>query len=88
MATVRMNFKQWYERLDRPVLVDLVGRILKMDRDEVVRAIRAGRLRVCTFKADNGKVYRMVPWVDIERYGKNPLTLNRSSQALQRMMAA
>ena len=74
--------------MTRPVPVDLVGRILKVDRDEVIRAVRSGKLRVCTFRADNGKVYRMVPWVDIERFGKNPLTQKQTCQALQRMMAA
>ena len=51
-------------------------------------AIRQGKLRVFTFRADNGKVYRMVPRVDIRLYHSNPLQHRHLAAAFRQMMAA
>ena len=88
MAAEKTSFKQWYRQVDEPVPLHFVPDLLKVSRAQVARAVKAGKLRVLTFRADNGKVYRMVPRLDLKLYGKNPLTQQHVSQAMRRLLAA
>ena len=88
MAIQRMSFKRWHAQTGQPVPLDLVPQLLQVSPAKVRRAVAAGELRVLTFRADNGKVYRMVPRADLHLYGKNPLTIKRLAIAMQKLIAA
>ena len=88
MAKRTISFKQWYNELAQPVPLNLVPYLLNMSPVQVRQAVQSGTLRVFTFKADNGQVYRMVRRMDMQRYGKNPLINTQLAGALQHMIAA
>jgi hypothetical protein len=88
MAAEKLNFKHWYHQADEPVPLHFVPELLNISRTQVARAVKDGKLRVLTFRADNGKVYRMVPRLDLKLYGKNPLTQQGLSHAMRRLLAA
>lgn len=88
MAEQRMSFKRWYADLGEPVPLDLVPEVLGISRQEVIQAVKAGRLRVFTFRADNGKVYCMIRRLDLQIYGNKPLTQRGIATAFRRLMAA
>ena len=71
--TRRLTFKQWFDELDDPVPLQHVGRLLEMDQPELLREVRAGRLPVHRFKADDGRVWRVVKLSDLMLYRINPL---------------
>lgn len=87
MAT-RMSFKQWYEQLGQPVPLNMVPDALNISPQQVKAAVRQGKLRVFTFRTDNGKVYRMVPRVDLRLYNANPLMHRHLAAAFRQLMAA
>ncbi len=88
MAKQRMRFRDWYQKLGEPVPLGLVPQLLDIPRDEVKRAVKDGQLRVFTFRAETGRVYRMVPRIDLKYYGRNPLTQLQLAAAFRRLLAA
>ena len=73
MPATRTSFKQWYARCDRPVPLKLVGSFLSLEADQVRRAIRRSDLHVLTFRAEDGRVLRFVPFAEVATFGRNPL---------------
>lgn len=53
---------------------------------EAVPLALVPELPVQTFRAENGRVFRMVRLHDIQVYGKNPLTLERVARAVAGML--
>ncbi|MAE65445.1 MAG: hypothetical protein CMJ18_14335 [Phycisphaeraceae bacterium] len=68
MATRKLTLKQWCAALGAVVPLDLVPMLLGVSAGEIGRSVRRGALRVFTFRADNGRVFRMVRRVDLDRY--------------------
>ena len=88
MSGLRTSFRFWWEWLGEPVPLERVPQLLLVGREQVIGAVHEGWIRVSMFRADNGTVFRMVPRMDIRAYGKNPLTHQKLTAALRRMMDA
>lgn len=88
MPAAKTSFKRWYRQTGNPVPLRFVPHALNVSPAEVVQAVKTGRLRVFTFTAENGTTYRLVPWEDIQRYGRNPLTERTLHVAFRRLLAA
>lgn len=73
MKLQKMTFRQWHATLRDPVHAEFVPEMLGISRDEFLRAAREGRLPIRTFRAGDGRVFRMVEMPYIRLYGKNPL---------------
>ena len=86
MTTRSTTFKKWYAELGEAVPVGLVPELLNIPWQQVAGAIRRGELPVYTFRADNGRVFRMVRLLDLQLYRKNPLTVQGMARALAAMM--
>ncbi len=88
MLSAKISFKRWYRRTGEPAPLRFVPEVLHVPATEVAQAVRDGKLRVLTFTADDGRVLRFVPWSDLNRFGKNPLTERSMHIAFRRLMAA
>ena len=64
----------------------LVPKLLGIPAEKVTQAIRRRVLPVHTFRAENGRVFRMVRLRDFQVYGKNPLTLEGMARAVAAML--
>ncbi|MCE9589182.1 MAG: hypothetical protein K8S99_01515 [Planctomycetes bacterium] len=73
MQTRSMTFRQWYASLREPVHADFVPEILEISREEFLRAVRDGRLPIRTFRAGDGRVFRLIESPYIRLYNRNPL---------------
>jgi hypothetical protein len=86
MATQRMSYQQWREKLGQVVPLALVPELLRVDAAEVRAAIRRCDLAVHTFRADDGRVFRLVRLRDLQHVGRNRLlTMQGMVRALRTM---
>lgn len=68
-----MTFRQWHATLREPVHADFVPEMLGISVKEFLQASRDGVLPMRTFRAEDGRVFRMVEMPYIRLYGRNPL---------------
>lgn len=66
--------------------VALVPQLLNNLQKQLAGAIRHGELPVYAYRADNGRVFRMVRLRDIRLYRNNPLTMRDMARTLTAMM--
>ena len=86
MPSHRLTYRQWREPLGEVMPLAFVPQVTEMTRNDVARAVGRGEMPVHTFRGDNGRVYRMVRLVDVQRLQANPLTLKGMARAFDRMM--
>ncbi|MEM6553302.1 MAG: hypothetical protein AAF750_14390 [Planctomycetota bacterium] len=65
MASQRMTYGQWRASLGDAVELERVPKLLGMPPMLVASAVKAGRLRVSTFRAGDGRAFRMVRRSDV-----------------------
>jgi hypothetical protein len=66
MAATRVTLRQWFDRLDNPVPLDMVPALTGRTPAAVQAAVRAGRLRVHTFKSSATQI-RVVLFADLRK---------------------
>lgn len=84
-----MTMGQWIESLGDAVPLEDCPRVLKMSPITVRHAVQQGELRVSTFRAVDGRVFRMVRRSDLVLYKKHQhtrpaLSLEGMGRALNR----
>jgi|GEM_PF-2198532 len=72
----------WYKSLNDPVPLDMVGPLLKIERDEVIRQVQSGSLPVHQFRAKTGKVIRVVKFDDLQRLKRKHAEAKRMHKAM------
>jgi len=86
MTTRRTSYHNWRQPLGEVMPVAFVHRVADIPKHDVARAVAREQLPVFTFRGDDGRVYRMVRLVDVQRLTTNPLTLKGMARALDRLM--
>jgi hypothetical protein len=64
----KMSLYAWFKKLGDPVPVDMVPKLTQSEPIKVARAIRDGKMKVHTFKASTGKVFKVVTMRDVKLY--------------------
>jgi len=68
MAKVKMTFKQWHASLGGDaVQLGLLPGVLGVSEKAVAKLVVSGQLRMHTFKANDGRVFRLVKRADVQR---------------------
>ena len=88
VATQRMTFKQWQEKLGKSMSIQVVPDALNLQPHEVGRLIKQGHLPLHTFRADDGRVYRMVRSRDVRMLAMvlRPPAIRDMARALHTLM--
>lgn len=68
----RMTMGQWRDRLGDAVPLEEAPRKAGMASMQVVRAVNSGKVPLHTFRAADGRVFRMVRTRDLEAYKSQP----------------
>ncbi|MFN3165998.1 MAG: hypothetical protein ACE37H_02925 [Phycisphaeraceae bacterium] len=84
----RMTMGQWRERLGDAVSLDEAPRQMGMASMQVVRAVNSGKVPLHTFRAADGRVFRMVRTRDLEAYKSQPATTPKPAITMEGMKAA
>lgn len=64
----QMSMKQWKQALGQALPLEQVPTTLDMPSMQVLKAVNDGQLRLHTFRATDGRVFRMVRTRDLEAY--------------------
>ena len=64
----RMSMKQWKQSLGESLPLERVPDALEMPSMQVLKAVNDGRLKLHTFRAVDGRVFRMVRTRDLSAY--------------------
>ncbi|XAM00583.1 hypothetical protein OT109_04165 [Phycisphaeraceae bacterium D3-23] len=67
-AMATMTMRQWKEALGEHVALEQVPRELGLPSMQVIRAVNQGELRMHTFRASDGRVFRAVRVRDLLAY--------------------
>jgi hypothetical protein len=87
-----MTFGDWKKRLGPAVPLDRIPAITSRASHQIAAAVRAGELRVHTFRGANGKTYQWVRLEDVLRYlqagtsAKPKITLEGMARAFRQMV--
>jgi hypothetical protein len=84
----RMTMGQWRERLGDAVSLDEAPRQMGMASMQVVRAVNSGKVPLHTFRAADGRVFRMVRTRDLEAYKSQPAATTKPAITMEGMKAA
>ena len=90
----RMSLGQWRAALGPHLALEAVPTELGIPGMQVVRAVNQGRLRIHTFRAADGRVFRAVRQRDLEGYrtraqtAEPPITLDGMTRAFEEIAAA
>ena len=68
----RMTLGQWRQRLGDAVALEEAPKQLGMASMQVLRAVNTGKVPLHTFRAADGRVFRMVRTRDLEQYKALP----------------
>ena len=68
----RMTMKQWRQQLGDAVALEEAPQTLGMPSMQVLRAVNSGKVPLHTFRAVDGRVFRMVRTRDLEAYKAQP----------------
>lgn len=68
----QMTMGQWRQRLGEAVALEEAPKKLGMPSMQVVRAVNSGKVPLHTFRAADGRVFRMVRTRDLEHYKTKP----------------
>ena len=68
----QMTMSQWRQRLGDAVELEQAPRKLGMPSMQVLRAVNTGKVPLHTFRAADGRVFRMVRTRDLEQYRAQP----------------
>ncbi len=68
----QMSLGQWRKRLGDAVALDDAPKQLGIPSMQVLRAVNTGKVPLHTFRAADGRVFRMVRTRDLERYTAQP----------------
>jgi len=82
----KQSYRQWMQLIAPAVPLDLVPQISGRSRAEVMQDIQSQRMPVQTFRAQDGRVFRMVRLKDLvtQEYGK--ITLKGMARAMESLM--
>lgn len=64
----RMSLRQWKDALGQHVALERVAAELGVPSMQVIRAVNQGRLKMHTFRAADGRVFRAVRMRDLAAY--------------------
>lgn len=64
----KMTMGQWRQQLGDAVALEEAPKKTGMPSMQLLRALKTGRVKLHTFRASDGRVFRMVRTRDIERY--------------------
>lgn len=64
----KMSLYAWFKKLGDPVPVEMVPKLTQSEPGRVARAIQKGDLKVHTFRATTGKVFKVVTMRDVKIY--------------------
>ncbi len=65
MPAKQMTFREWYQSLGDAMPLPVAAEALGCSQLELIDRIRAGQLKLHTFKAQDGRVFRMVRTSDL-----------------------
>jgi len=82
-----MTLRQWKTSLGNSIALGEAPGWLGVSVMEVARAIRLGQLQVREFRAHDGRVFRRIRMVDLERYQQRypKMTIEGMKRAFQKM---
>ena len=87
----RMSLSQWRQRLGDAVPLEEAPKTLGMPSMQVLRAVNSGKVPLHTFRAADGRVFRMVKTRDLDRYkdqaGAKPVITMEGMKAAFKEMA-
>ena len=84
----RMSMKQWRQKLGDAVALEDAPRQAGMPSMQVLRAVNSGKVPLHTFRAADGRVFRMVRTRDLEHYKAQPSTAQQPAITMDGMKAA
>ena len=64
----RMTMGQWRSRLGDAVALEQAPRLTGMSSMQVLKAVKTGKVPLHTFRASDGRVFRMVKTRDLQAY--------------------
>lgn len=64
----KMSLYNWFKKLGDPVPVEMVPKLTQSEPGRVARAIQKGHLKVHTFRATTGKVFKVVTMRDVKLF--------------------
>ena len=70
----QMTMGQWRSRLGEAIALEQAPRQSGLTSMQVLRAVKTGKIPLHTFRAADGRVFRMVKTSDLQAYRSRPKT--------------
>ena len=64
----KMSLHAWYKKLGDPVPVEMLPKLTKTEPGRIARAIQKGDMKIHTFKATTGKVFKVVTMREVKAF--------------------
>ncbi|HAI10804.1 MAG TPA: hypothetical protein DCM28_03815 [Phycisphaerales bacterium] len=78
----KMSLHAWFKKLGDPVPVEMLPKLTKTEPGRVARAIHKGDLKVHTFRATTGKVFKVVTMRDVKLFQEKLVEEKKMQQAM------
>jgi hypothetical protein len=77
-----MSLYNWFKKLGDPVPVEMLTKLTQSEPMRIARAIQKGDLKVHTFRATTGKVFKVVTMRDVKLFQEKLIEEKKMQQAM------
>lgn len=78
----KMSLHAWFKKLGDPVPVEMLPKLTQTEPGRVARAIHKGDLKVHTFRATTGKVFKVVTMRDVKLFQEKLVEEKKMQKAM------